>query len=683
MLNQSVYYIIHQHILEMNKGCFTLIFCLLIYTLTSSAQTGWQWGKRGGSPEGGTTTEGEVEMVTDANGNLYLLAVLSEGSPANIDGNISDSANNRLSLTKWDCNGAHIWTKIFGGTGSMGPIGSSLAIDSLGGLYFTGTTLMDPTTVNGSEYIYFDIDVSPFHSPKSWYIVKYDTSGIFQWLRMPQADTVTLFGSAHNSTPIGLDVAPSGDVYVLAHLAPGVYSDDCVIAANGFWLMRYNKDGDFLDVKEVDMSVSITGIEPDLVNLKDQRTGFVRDHNSGRFYLSGNYTSDWGSLTFGSTSISDGSGGYPMYFAAFGNSGNSLWVEQSSPSGWLNVPYSRPRIDEQGNIYICGAAEQGNLFFGHTYTNSISSLFGTPFILSVDSTGSLRWARNAENDYSPMLRGICYANGVVSVSDRWMHFLSWKADTVTASLADVFNHIAHFNAHTGTPVKNIDTFRMTGVGPGTTDLIADKKGNIYVGGSLPYQVLLPSVTLEKLGGGYNDFFVAKYGSADCDCVLPVPDFTYSSASGSTTVNFTYTGTGGTVDSVRWEFGDGAMVSGFTASHTYAAAGTYEVSIVIYSPCGIKVIAQQVTTGGGTGITVPGLSSQLIVYPNPAHQHLTIDKSTAGTAVEIYNSTGQRMLSHTTTLPNETIDISSLSSGMYIISLRTQDGRQGSVKFVKE
>ncbi|MFT4062283.1 MAG: PKD domain-containing protein [Edaphocola sp.] len=132
------------------------------------------------------------------------------------------------------------------------------------------------------------------------------------------------------------------------------------------------------------------------------------------------------------------------------------------------------------------------------------------------------------------------------------------------------------------------------------------------------KVYLPSVTLTNLGGS-GDFFVAKYGTANCDCSPASPNFTYAAASGGGTVSFTYTGST-PIDSVRWEFGDGGMATGLTASHTYAAAGTYGVSIVVYNSCGIIVHYKEVsTTGGGTGIDDVNPASSVSIYPNPANE----------------------------------------------------------------
>ncbi|HET7088802.1 MAG TPA: PKD domain-containing protein [Anaerolineae bacterium] len=62
---------------------------------------------------------------------------------------------------------------------------------------------------------------------------------------------------------------------------------------------------------------------------------------------------------------------------------------------------------------------------------------------------------------------------------------------------------------------------------------------------------------------------------------PVASFTYSC--GGLTCNFDASGSSdpdGTITSYAWDFGDGTAGSGTTASHTYAAAGTYNVTLTV-------------------------------------------------------------------------------------------------------
>ncbi|MFT4061148.1 MAG: T9SS type A sorting domain-containing protein [Edaphocola sp.] len=665
----------------------TIITSLLFLTLAAQAQTGWQWGKRGGGSSG--SDDHVLEMVTDRNGNLYVLAELSKNSGTNIDGYACPFANEQLSLTKWDCNGNRKWTKFFGGVGTLSAasMASPLAIDSMGGLYFTGRMSMAASTPSGPQTVYFDTDVPSFYTAKCWYIIKYDTSGTFKWLKMPQADTVTNSNATYGTWALGLDVATNGDAYILAHLAPGIYSGSEVSTAmNTFRVMQYDKDGNFMGAVPIPITVSINSFgQPNLSNFANYGTGFTRDHNSGKFYISGSYYSGYGSLAFGNTPIitTDTVTAAPRYLTAFDSSGNLLWVKQSSPDGGVGRALGRLGIDEFGNIYLCGGASPGSVFFGHTFANTYTGAYAgysSYYVLSVDSAGGLRWARNSGNGMGTLSMGSCYANGIVSVSTAWEYFLCWGADTVTTPLLGFADHVASFNAYTGVPIKKIDTFGLSGPGSSTAALAPDGKGNIYVGGQFASQVILPSVTLTNLGGTF-DFFVAKYGTADCNCSPASPNFTYAAASGGAVI-FTYTGST-PIDSVRWEFGDGGMASGLTASHTYAAAGTYGVSIVVYNSCGIIVYYKEVATGGGgTGIDGIDPASSVSIYPNPANESILIEGAGRGTVVALYNAIGQQVLSTTIAQDKQPVDVSGIGSGTYIIRFTTKEGRQGSVKMVK-
>ena len=66
----------------------------------------------------------------------------------------------------------------------------------------------------------------------------------------------------------------------------------------------------------------------------------------------------------------------------------------------------------------------------------------------------------------------------------------------------------------------------------------------------------------------------------------------------------FTSTGQGVDNLVGNFGDGDMDEGATVTHTYAAAGNYEVSLTGTGPCGSETITQTIMvvvapTGGFT------------------------------------------------------------------------------------
>ena len=72
-------------------------------------------------------------------------------------------------------------------------------------------------------------------------------------------------------------------------------------------------------------------------------------------------------------------------------------------------------------------------------------------------------------------------------------------------------------------------------------------------------------------------------------------------------------------------------------------------------------------------------SDFSVFPNPIKDVLNIQSETAITEIEIYNQLGQMVLSSTN---QNTIDISSVSSGIYFIKIKDVNGIIGTKKVVK-
>ena len=176
--------------------------------------------------------------------------------------------------------------------------------------------------------------------------------------------------------------------------------------------------------------------------------------------------------------------------------------------------------------------------------------------------------------------------------------------------------------------------------------------------------------------GNFDYWVVKLGS----CTLPQPAF--SQTNSANVYNFNYTGTN-PYTTISWDFGDGTPLSNVAnPTHTYAAPGSYNVCVTVTDDCGSDTACQTINTVG-TGINnIPGFVN-ISIYPNPTAQQIIIDNAEAGTVLDIYNNTGSLVLHSKLKGDKDNVDVSGLSSGIYLMRFINKEGGQGSRTFVKE
>jgi|GEM_PF-366548 len=170
----------------------------------------------------------------------------------------------------------------------------------------------------------------------------------------------------------------------------------------------------------------------------------------------------------------------------------------------------------------------------------------------------------------------------------------------------------------GTALLNLagvsGTFDVFWYNPRTGGELKTSSVQSVVGGAIVSLGLPPSET--------NNDWVALVKSTDAPANLPpVASFTYGAEAGNPlTVLFNGSSSSdpdGTIVSHHWTFGDGKFVTETNPAHTYAAAGTYEISLTVTDDDGaIATVLGSVSVSSSTNLPLVSLSITAFTSAEP-------------------------------------------------------------------
>jgi hypothetical protein len=130
-----------------------------------------------------------------------------------------------------------------------------------------------------------------------------------------------------------------------------------------------------------------------------------------------------------------------------------------------------------------------------------------------------------------------------------------------------------------------------------------------------------------------------------------------------------------ITSWTWNFGDGSTSTQQYPVHTYTVAGLYTVSLTVSD--GISNDSETKTDlirAGVEGIGETGISQRIRIFPVPATTQLFIESELNMRSFEILDIAGRIVLQMPADGFEQTIDISTLSDGIYFLSITTSEGK---------
>ena len=153
--------------------------------------------------------------------------------------------------------------------------------------------------------------------------------------------------------------------------------------------------------------------------------------------------------------------------------------------------------------------------------------------------------------------------------------------------------------------------------------------------------------------------------------LPVAGFSSSDAN-MPTIAFTNSSTNAA--SYSWDFDDGSTGTDPNPTHTYAANGTYTVTLIATNNCESDTTSDDVTIAG-VFIGSVDRDLQFSVYPNPSEGVFTIslsDNSGTPNIVKVYDLSGKNVFEETLSgTVQKQLDLSALPKGIYTLHLSSE------------
>ena len=597
----------------------TLLTTVFILTFFVSFSQNYQWDC---AERGGTSTdviiatasrdhdhEHILDIAVDVNNNYYYLALSMYANESIGMQPYTSYGTNRtqdLVLFSTDCTGNFRWSKTFGG--GMDVYGGGLETDALGGVYVSGIVQgrNDPNQPSMQFDTDFSYDPNAIISTngshnKSLFIIKYDISGSFQWLELPQMDNLD-FGVDAFSFNWGLVVEDDGTITVQTLFAPGTHFNGNIVVPSPYkgLVIQMNKDGNYLNHFAFDVGGEITF---------DRNVTYHYDPLNGQHYFGLHRRIGGGNVvSFNNVQQT----GFAL-IVALDATGTELWRYDSSGVADIKSIVT----DDQSNVYLSGASNNvGNVgtdnFAGHTFDqlSSPTSQGGgvASFTIKLNTNGVYQWGTNATYSTGTISTGYAVVvNGnEVAMGTSMINTNTWDGATFTRPFGSAQDPVVvRMDKNTGSVIAIEDVEGPYGFNDEVTALAVDNFGNYVVGGYVTNSLFAndPNVSIITNSGGDSDFWFARLAKTDCNGV----------------------------------------------------------------PLSNGDIKEQ----------------SFKIFPNPANDYITILSTTSVTveSYQLYNLTGQLVQEGQPV--NRRVDISDLTTGIYLIKVNAENSQSNTLKLVKE
>ena len=683
------------------------LLLLLVIVVTSlqtlQAQTPtWQWGRRcTGSSSGGTPVSNNeiIDMVTDKSGNTYTLLELDgafssrflatsndiplkDTSIASLGSGYTDAV-----LVSYNSCGKLRWFKTFYGV--RGSRGFGIGIDSLTNIYST-------FYCNGGLVKIATDTTMPNLNDKGTFLVKYDSTGKFKWVKSPCPDTAKK-GNNYNWLIFNSLTTPAGDTYTLLYIGnqgKGLISgsNNLVINQKGYYVLKYNSAGVPKELIKLDINLA------DDLFFYSGSIGFHRI-SGGKYVFS--FITDYYGVTspsyFGNQKIN-------TYYVlgCFSPTGQFLWKVNNADSA--KGAGGRTYWDEDSKyIYISGSIQNSETYLGVTAPVAPHQFFTYAMVACIDTNGNKVWLKHSlkppvivNGTNAAFVSCTITPNGTLVSGGDNAGQLNWGGAYTYDSRGISQGNIFAFDKTNGN-VLAMDSVRDDGGRSVVNVYTSDNNNNVYAGIRYTNHLFVGNQEMYKFGDG-NDVCIAKWGFNNCSTV-PLKFINY-------TVSSPLLVGGGFIQN-NWQTANEINVSHFNLQRCTNGKDFITIGVVMaknkatnnyqfidpltthYSPFTTLYYRLESIDYDGQKqyseiktLTINRLSSKVNIYPNPANTQVIISCANAK-AIEIVDYLGKLVFTKNTINNYTTINVRGWAKGIYLVKILLNTGEIKTEKLVVE
>jgi len=336
---------------------------------------------------GGSGLDSPTDITVDNSGDILFTGIFEGTVDFNTESKTAVGSHD-VFVTKLNQNGAHEWTRTFGG--NLADSGQSIAVDSANNIYVTGsffaTVDFDPSD---------GIDEHTSNGSSDIFLTKLDPDGQYQW-------TLT-FGAEGWDKGNALDLDSAGNIFLSGEFNdtvdfdPSANSDEHTAVANSdIFITKINYDGTY----GWSQTFGGNGYETSLAMAIDS-AGSV--YATGRFELSVDFDPRSTLPSHNNTKISNGS--FDFFITKFNTFGTFSWIRTVGGEGWDQT--HDITIDQNDNVFITGEFSQ-NVDFDPSLATDEHIAGGNRdiFISKFTNQGLYQWTNTFGGENADFGRGV-------------------------------------------------------------------------------------------------------------------------------------------------------------------------------------------------------------------------------------------------------------------------------------